>query len=226
MYIIKDLIASLGTIRIGLLQAPAASYPSELEVKRDVLPTVSFRTSGTVYNWDSHCPSSCYLERYHCTVYHWVSSHMFASGDDEVFDAGASPELRPRSPELRRSARTSGHTGASTGSAPYSRPKAKKKMPSVNRSPQPKATSGAPGLPPGQGNPFSTLSGQAGVAMAPVAPVDFMHQIRNMMGGMLEGMEGRLTKGMNDLRTTVMDQLDTALMLIGGLDERLSLIHI
>ena len=136
--------------------------------------------------------------------------------DEEVFDTGASPDLR-------RSTRTSGRKRTSTGSAPYSRPKTKKKMSTqrspVTKTPQtgtgPASAQEVPGGP--QANPFASLSagGQA-------ATGNFMEQMQAMMGGMLGGMEGRLNKATDELRSSVTGQLDQALETIGSLDNRIS----
>ena len=133
--------------------------------------------------------------------------------DDEVFDTGASPDLRsPQDRELRRSARTSSRKRSSTGSIPYARPKNKKKMstmrsPPAERDPAPQEQT-AP-----QANPFASLgNGQ---------PV-FMQQMESMMGGMLSGMENRLSRANGDLQANVTGQIDKAMASIGDLSTRIS----
>ena len=143
------------------------------------------------------------------------------------------------SPELRRSSRTSARKRASTGSAPYSRPKSKKKMQTVRspvmkggqpeadrqsdqvgQLPTPAPAVNAVGAGP---NPFASLGqggGHVDGQLAPPAPVavDLLAQMQNMMGGMLVGMESRLIKASNELRSSV----DQAMVSISDLSARMT----
>ena len=134
-----------------------------------------------------------------------------SEGEAEVFSP-APGSGTGASPELRRSSRTSARKRASTGSAPYSRPKSKKKMQTV-RSPVKSSEMDRPiGAQPAV-NPFASLGGSA-----PQAGQDtFLAQMQNVMGGMLGGMETRLSKASNELRTSV----DQALSSIGDLNTRM-----
>ena len=122
---------------------------------------------------------------------------MSVSGEEEVFfdtDTGASPELV--SPDKRRrSTRTSTRKRASTGAAPYSRPK---RM-STRHTPPP----GKPGSTSTGHNGPTTKTGAPASCATPVdhptlkipsgpprQPPDFMHQMQQMLGGMLEGRNG------------------------------------
>ena len=49
-----------------------------------------------------------------------------------------------------------------------------------------------------------------------------MQQMQAMMGSMLGGMEGRINKTTNDLKTSVTGQLDQALESIGDLNSRVT----
>ena len=148
---------------------------------------------------------------------------MSGSGEDEVFDSGASPDLH-RTPELRRSTRTSAKKRSSTGALPYTRPRSKKKMQTV-RSPQGTApvpqTSGP--APPNAGvqdtadvNPFSSLGQQPGPG------ADILSKMQEMMGGMLGGMETRLNKATNDLRSSVSGQIGQVAATVTDLGCRVS----
>ena len=143
---------------------------------------------------------------------------MSPSGEDEVFDTGASPILR--SPELRRSTRTSSRKRSSTGSLPYSRPKSKKKMqtmrspPSGNSGSTPGTSERASAAEP-SANPFSSL-GEG----TPTPQGDILARMQEMMGGMLGGMEGRLNKANEELRTSVSGQLGQVVSTVNDLSGR------
>ena len=139
-----------------------------------------------------------------------------AEVEDEVFDTGASPVLR--SPELRRSTRTSARKRSSTGSIPYPRPKNKKKMSTANSpgagTPVPTAAGQSP---VDAGNPFSSLHGQTSGG-----PNDMLVRMQEMMGGMLGGMESRLSKATDSLRTSVSDQIGQVMTSVTDLSSRVS----
>ena len=107
---------------------------------------------------------------------HWVRQHM---SDNEVFESGASPDLR-------RTTRSSGRKRTSTGSAPYSRPKQKRKMQTV-RSPQ-GAAAGRQGSVPPVASPAAGQAANTGQAttdvnsfasLAPPGQESFMSQMQD-----------------------------------------------
>ena len=159
---------------------------------------------------------------------------MSASGDEEVFDTGASPVLR--SPELRRSSRTTSRKRASTGSVPYSRPRSKKKMqtvrsppaaaagaatPGPQESPATPVTPATPAMGGQQPNPFAQLGTGSGPAQAG-GQGDILASMREMMGGMLGSMECRLNRASDDLRTSVTGQIGQVAQSVADLGGRVS----
>ena len=145
---------------------------------------------------------------------------MSGSGEEDVFvDCGASPDLR--SPNRRRSTRSSTRKRSSTGSvpAPYSRPKTKKKMSTLHSPPSGKAPAANPVPAPQPDNPFVGLTG---APQNTQAQPDLMAQMQQLMGGMLGGMETRLGKANADLQESLTGQIGKAMESIGSLDTRIS----